>query len=359
MSLILDTILTSTVIPLEIWDCPSTIALESLEAPLNQFATVIFVIDIQELYQPAISKLVDFVVAAYQANDAVHLEVFVHKADTLSEEYKTENFRHIQQRVLDELYDVAAEYEQLPINFHLTSIYDHSVHEAFSKVLHKLIDSLPYLEDLLNVFCANSQASKAFLFDSISRLYVATDASPVDQPTHSLCSEYLHMLNSFGPLYRSTSASPQRLRDVPTSIPTTPAALPSTLPSVSQGLNTPSASGSPLPPPSPALLSPHILIPQSTSYGSTDISPPVPDTPIAKKPKSLFYPSASTSLSPTSTGAGTTLTYHLITPQLALLALLPTAVFDSKRGLVEYNVVFFREGIQEICDVEEEARRRT
>ena len=173
----------------------------------------------------------------------------------------------------------------------------------------------------------------------------------------SLVSQYTSL--SLIQFISSTAASPQRLRDAPTSIPTTPAALPSTLPSVSQDLNTPSASGSPLPPPSPALLSPHILIPQSTSYGSTDISPPVPDTPIVKKPKSLFYPSASTSLSPTSTGAGTTLTYHLITPQLALLALLPTAVFDSKRGLVEYNVVFFREGIQEICDVEEEARRRT
>ena len=44
----------------------------------------------------------------------------------------------------------------MPINFHLTSIYDHSLHEAFSKVLHKLIDSLPYLEDLLNVFSAVS-----------------------------------------------------------------------------------------------------------------------------------------------------------------------------------------------------------
>ena len=54
----------------------------------------------------------------------------------------------------------------------------------------------------------NSQASKAFLFDSISRLYVATDASPVDQPTHSLCSEYLHMLNSFGPLYRYVAGVP-------------------------------------------------------------------------------------------------------------------------------------------------------
>ena len=55
---------------------------------------------------------------------------------------------------MDELLDISVEYEQIPINFHLTSIYDHSLHEAFSKVLHKLIDSLPYLEDLLNVFTA-------------------------------------------------------------------------------------------------------------------------------------------------------------------------------------------------------------
>ena len=44
----------------------------------------------------------------------------------------------------------------MPVNFHLTSVYDHSIREAFSRVLHKLIDSLPYLEDLLNVFCSVS-----------------------------------------------------------------------------------------------------------------------------------------------------------------------------------------------------------
>lgn len=64
-----------------------------------------------------------------------------------------ENFRHIQQRVLDELLDISQEYEQVPMNFYLTSIYDHSLQDAFSRVLHKLIDSLPYIEDLLNVFC--------------------------------------------------------------------------------------------------------------------------------------------------------------------------------------------------------------
>ncbi len=75
--------------------------------------------------------------------------------------------------------------------------------------------------------------------------------------------------------------------------------------------------------------------------------------------KPLFYPCAAASLAPTAAGAGTTLTYHLITPQLALLAIIPTGVFAARRGLVEYNVVFFREGVQEICEVEADVRRGT
>ena len=39
--------LTSTIIPLEIWDCPGNITVETLGAPLSQFATMIFVIDIR------------------------------------------------------------------------------------------------------------------------------------------------------------------------------------------------------------------------------------------------------------------------------------------------------------------------
>lgn len=83
---------------------------------------------------------------------------------------------------------------------------------------------------------------------------------------------------------------------------------------------------------------------------------PKPQTlsPSRKPTKELFYPSAATSLHPATPGS--TLTYNLITPQLALLAILPTPVFEGRRGLLEYNVVFFREGVQEICLVEHEAR---
>ena len=68
--------------------------------------------------------------------------------------FETENFRQIHERVMDRLADESPEYEQVPLNFHLTSVYDFSLQDAFSRVIHKLIDSLPYLENLLNVFCA-------------------------------------------------------------------------------------------------------------------------------------------------------------------------------------------------------------
>ena len=42
------------------------------------------------------------------------------------------------------------------LSFYLTSIYDHSIFEAFSKVVQKLIPQLPTLENLLNIFISVS-----------------------------------------------------------------------------------------------------------------------------------------------------------------------------------------------------------
>ncbi|KAF8740074.1 hypothetical protein AX14_008710 [Amanita brunnescens Koide BX004] len=311
-----------TVIPLEIWDTPGNVTVETLGAPLSQFSAMVFVIDIRDLYNQPISKLVEFIVAAYHINPSMTFEVFVHKAEKLQEEDKIENFKQIQERVSDRLYDISLEYEQIPLNFHLTSVYDQSLHAAFSRVLHKLVESLPYLEEMLNVFCANSQSPKAFLFDVNSRLYVATDASPVDAATHNLCCDYLQMLNMFGPLYRSATATPSRTHK---SNSTTDVDLLSPASTTSTGLDV-----------------------TSSSAGSSSL-------PLsANRHKDVFYPSAATSLHPST--PGNTLTYHLVTSRLALLAVLPTNVYESRRGLIEYNVVFFREGIQELCDAESESR---
>lgn len=107
--------------------------------------------------------------------------------------------------------------ESLPSSFpsfYLTSIYDHSIFEAFSKVVQKLIKQLPTLENLLNtlnsvraggftpLLCStlrlhhvlttralttrprssavrpapqHSGIEKSFLFDVVSKIYIATD----------------------------------------------------------------------------------------------------------------------------------------------------------------------------------------
>ncbi|EIW84298.1 Gtr1 raga G protein Gtr2 [Coniophora puteana RWD-64-598 SS2] len=309
----------STIIPLELWDCPGNITVDTLGAPLSDFSTVVFVVDIRDNYQQPISKLVEFVAGAYDVNPGINFEVFIHKAEKLQEDDKIENFRQIQERVTERLADESPEYEQVALNFHLTSVYDHSLQEAFSRVLHKLIDSLEFIEGLLNVFCSNTSSPKAFLFDTTSKLYVATDSSPVDQATHTLCCDYLRMLSSFAPLYKSNAASEPRVHAL---------------------------SPTPTPPPTATSSSP-----ASTSSARALLSQSPSDEPssgVAKK--SLFYPSAAASLSPSH--PGTTLTYHLVTPHLALLALLPTTVYEMRKGLVEWNVVWLREGIREIWEVE-------
>lgn len=99
--------------------------------------------------------------AASRANPDIAFEVLIHKVksniqtsfkvDGLSDEHKTETRQDIQQRILDELADVPV---PIHISFYLTSIYDYTVHEAFSKILQKLIPQLPTLENLLNILCS-------------------------------------------------------------------------------------------------------------------------------------------------------------------------------------------------------------
>lgn len=65
-----------------------------------------------------------------------------------------ESQRDIHQRATDDLTDSG--FDQINLSFHLTSIYDHSIFEAFSKVVQKLIPQLPTLENLLNIFISVS-----------------------------------------------------------------------------------------------------------------------------------------------------------------------------------------------------------
>lgn len=177
----------SSIIPLEIWDCPLSGSVDSLEASLKQFSSLVYFIDIQvtnssffraidlpvsrqDSFHQSIAKLTSLVMKAIVERPDINLEVFVHKVESMPEEYRAgepvplpqafsnptllETFRMIQNRVADELDDAGLDSQGVLINYHLTSIFDHTIWEAFSRVIQRLIEPAQFLEDCLTLFCA-------------------------------------------------------------------------------------------------------------------------------------------------------------------------------------------------------------
>ncbi len=200
---------------------------------------------------------------AVTANPSISIAVFINKVDGdlfLSEEQKSgarvraraapwrrgtlahclrapgaaDKQREIQQGVTNQLTDAGMD---VTIDYFLTSIYDHSVFEAMSKVVQKLIRQMPTLENLLNnlitvgggaagagarvracgvvrprgvdararwpllVAHQNSGIEKAFLFDVVSKIYVATDSNPVEPHAYELSADMIDVVIDVSCIY--------------------------------------------------------------------------------------------------------------------------------------------------------------
>ncbi|KAI9701154.1 MAG: hypothetical protein M1836_001823 [Candelina mexicana] len=171
------------------------------EEIFGETGALIWVIDAQDEYLEAIARLNRTILNLQQSYPSINVEVFIHKVDGLSEDYKIDTYRDIVQRIQDELSD--AGYENASVSFYQTSIYDHSIFEAFSKVIQKLIPQLPTLESLLNNLCSACRMEKAYLFDVLSKIYIATDTSPVDMPSYEICSDYIDVIVDISEIYGS------------------------------------------------------------------------------------------------------------------------------------------------------------
>jgi Ras-related GTP-binding protein C/D len=165
---------------------------------------LVFVMDAQdEPYDHALQHFISTVSRALSINPNIAVEVFINKVDGelfLSDEAKYECRRDIMQQVSDELID--AQLDGLSVNYHLVSIYDHSIFEALSRVVQKVIPNYqPTLENLLNTLVGTCAMEKAYLFDVASKLYISTDSSPVDMQTVELCSDMIDVVLDVSGIY--------------------------------------------------------------------------------------------------------------------------------------------------------------
>ncbi len=150
----------------QVWDVPGDVDLRSGplciadealsdEAVFSTCGCVVFVIDAQDTpYSEPIARLVELVQRVTRVNPSVYFAVFVHKVDGeffVSDESKADCQREVASLVGQELRDAGAEAN---IAYFLTSIYDHSVFEAFSKVAQRLVPQLPTVQHMLNALNA-------------------------------------------------------------------------------------------------------------------------------------------------------------------------------------------------------------
>ena len=177
---------------------PSTTDQQLQQQPNNIFqgaTSLIFVVDAQdEPYDHVLQSFTNVVTRALHYNPSIVIEVFINKVDGelfLSDESKYDCRRDIMTQVTDELTDAGVSPDSVHIRYHLTSIYDHSIYEALSRVVQRLIPQLPTLENLLNVLVSTCSMEKAYLFDVVSKLYISTDPGPVDQQSVELCSDMI------------------------------------------------------------------------------------------------------------------------------------------------------------------------
>ena len=168
-------------------------------ALFSNAGAVIWVLDVQDEYLSSITSMIQIAVFLAENYPRINFEVFIHKIDGLSNEYKYETFREVRQRVQDELSDLG--HGDRSVSYYQTSIFDHSIFEAMSKVVQRLLPQLPAMEALLNKLCSTCRIQKAYLFDTMSKIYVATDASPTFLKDYEVCSDYVDVIVDIKQIY--------------------------------------------------------------------------------------------------------------------------------------------------------------
>ena len=166
---------------------------------------------LQDTYQNVVSTFSNLVMQCQPRNPNMYFELLVHKKEALPEDYQHDLMRIINERLaieVEEFFQQGHTDVQMDdiVRVHATSIYDHSLWQAFSLIIQRGIEETYQLGQCVDTFKANSAFGKVFLFDIATRLYLATDSlDALDVEDYALAWDYVNTLRQMWPLYESVS----------------------------------------------------------------------------------------------------------------------------------------------------------
>jgi Ras-related GTP-binding protein C/D len=163
---------------------------------LENCGAIVFVMDCTDNVEDATKRLIETVCSAHAVNPDLCVEVFLHKVDALNEVQQNDQLLQVRRSVEDVVKGRIDAKRQLRLNFNLTSIYDHSVFQAFSIVVQKLIRTqLPYVLELLGMLNGNSQLDLSYLFLTRSKIFIGeVERNRTRTRTYDLCSDAIDVM---------------------------------------------------------------------------------------------------------------------------------------------------------------------
>jgi len=163
---------------------------------------LVLVLDAQdeENFRDACESFIATAVAARKVAVDVSCSVLVHKMDAdsgLADESRQDNLSQIRTMIHEGM-----QREGLPqVPVLATSIFDHTIFDALSRILQRLLPHVSELEKLLNNFLTSCSLNKAVIFDIFSKLYFASDRSPMDVHVYTLCTDLIEVVLDMSSIY--------------------------------------------------------------------------------------------------------------------------------------------------------------
>lgn len=207
-----------------VWDVPGQEDLTQdygadLEVILRNCGAIIFVLDCrqslnnnsQREFHDAVKRLIESIARVQRVKPSLPFEVFMHKIDALNEGQQSDLCRRVKVQVQEGVAARSDKRDSIVVNYHLTSIFDSSVFEAFSHVVQRLIVQRLHVTSLLELLNNQCQLQRSFLFDVQTRLCLACTGGygPTDDsPIYELCSDFVEMVKSLQSLYAGGQSRP-------------------------------------------------------------------------------------------------------------------------------------------------------
>ena len=172
---------------------------------LKKCQVLIFLIDTQIQLNQQYDYFKTNILPIFSKYTSISLYVFLHKIDNISLGLTDYNKQRgeIQSKMkqMCNQFQMDSKIEEININFNITSIYNSSLFEAFSKIFQNMMPQNRNLSTLIDNLSDSCGFEKAYLFDVFNKIYLAVNSSPIESQTYEICSDVIDVILDMSGIY--------------------------------------------------------------------------------------------------------------------------------------------------------------